>query len=100
MKNIKYLILTIFTGYHISAQSVGITNTTEDPNPVNFPVASASLDTHFSHRGILIPKYDLQKLDDPTSPVDFTNDIRNNKNIDGTLIYNYGNTYEKGFLFG
>ena len=98
MKNIKYLILTLFAGYHISAQSVGITNTTEDPNPVNFPVASASLDTHFSHRGILIPKYDLQKLDDPTSPVDFTNDIRNNKNIDGTLIYNYGNTYEKGFF--
>ena len=66
-------MLSLFLGITLTnAQSVGIKNTLEDPNiPYDFPASSASLDTYFSKRGVLIPKYDLKELNNPKSPVDF-----------------------------
>ena len=92
-------MLSLFLGITLTnAQSVGIKNTLEDPNiPYDFPASSASLDTYFSKRGVLIPKYDLKELNNPKSPVDFTADITAGKNVNGTMIFNTGTTYGKGY---
>lgn len=82
----------------INAQSVGFKNITENPTtPYAFPASSASLDTYFTQRGIQVPQYDLQELNNPKSPVDFTKDMADKKTVDGTLIFNYGDTHTKGY---
>lgn len=100
MKNKLYTILSLtllgFTS--LNAQSVGVKNSEEDTNiSYDFPASNASLDTYFTQRGIQMPEYDLQELDNPTSPVDFTNDLKNNRIVDGTMIFNKGNTHPKGY---
>lgn len=100
----KKYIYTIFASalFSISinaqSQAVGMRNTTEDSSvPYTFPADNVSLDTYFTKRGIQVPQYDLQELNNPSSPVDFTNDIANGKSVDGTLIFNYGTTHTTGY---
>lgn len=99
MKNKLYTILSLtllgFTS--LNAQSVGVKNSEEDTS-YDFPANNASLDTYFTQRGIQMPQYDLQELKNPSSPVNFTNDIKNNKIVDGTMIFNYNEgKYSKGY---
>lgn len=100
----KKYIYTIFASALLSisinaqSQAVGMKNTTEDSSvPYTFPADNVSLDTYFTKRGIQVPQYDLQELNNPSSPVDFTNDIANGKSVDGTLIFNYGTTHTTGY---
>lgn len=82
----------------INAQSVGFKNESENRNtPYIFPSDGASLDTYFTQRGIQIPQYELVNLHDATTPVDFTQDMRNRKTVDGTLIFNNGNIHTRGY---
>lgn len=100
MKRLYISSLFALMSLGINAQSVGIKNSQENPTtPYTFPISSASLDTYFTQRGVLIPQYDLQELTNPTSPVDFTQDIANGKSVDGTMIFNSGGTskYATGY---
>lgn len=99
MKKHIYTILALaLFSISAKAQSVGMNNTNEDSNiPYTFPSNNVSLDTYFTKRGIQVPQYDLKELNNPTSPVDFTNDLANGKNVDGTLIFNYGTTHTRGY---
>lgn len=98
MNKLYSILLLTLLSININAQSVGIKNSEEDPNiPYHFPANSASLDTYFTQRGVLIPQYDLQELNNPASPVDFTQDIAEGKFVDGTIIFNYGSKYNKGY---
>lgn len=98
MKKLYSLLSLALLSFNLNAQSVGIKNQTEDPNiSYDFPANSASLDTYFTQRGVLVPQYDLQELNNPASPVDFTQDIKDGKYVDGTIIFNYGNRYTKGY---
>ncbi|MDO4224948.1 MAG: hypothetical protein Q4C75_03540, partial [Bergeyella zoohelcum] len=104
MKNIYIALFALFAGVTINAQ-VGIKNDVEDPTVSSnttgytYPATSATLDTYFSKRGVLVPEYDLKVLDDSTTPVDFTADKVAGKVVDGTMIFNNGNsnTYPRGY---
>lgn len=98
MKKLYTLLSFALLSVNTNAQSVGIRNLEEDTNiTYDFPANNASLDTYFTKRGILIPQYDLIELDNPKYPVDFTNDLANNKIVDGTMIFNYGANQTRGF---
>lgn len=98
MKKLYTLLSFALLSFNANAQSVGIKNLEEDTNiTYDFPANDASLDTYFTKRGILIPQYDLIELDNPKHPVDFTNDLANNKTVDGTMIFNYGTNHTRGF---
>lgn len=97
-KKIYTILASVLFCIGINAQSVGFKNITENPTtPYTFPASSASLDTYFTQRGIQVPQYDLQELNNPKSPVDFTKDMADKKTVDGTIIFNYGNTHTKGY---
>lgn len=93
MKKLYTLLSFALLSINANAQSVGMRNLEDDANiSYDFPANNASLDTYFTKKGILIPQYDLKEkdLNNPKFPVDFTNDLANNKKVDGTMIFNFG----------
>lgn len=86
---IKYIIKKYFLSIGLIVSSIngfsqtGINTTTPDQSSV--------LDINATNKGVLMPKYTLISLTDSTFPI--------NNPLQGTLIYNIGGTYEKGYYY-